>query len=374
MALPDFSVRQLLEAGVHFGHQKHRWNPKMERFIFGTFIFGTRNNIHILDLSQTVPMLYQALQLVSDLVADGGRVLFVGTKRQAAPIVAEFARQSAQYYVNSRWLGGMLTNWQTINKSIARLRELEAQEAEGIQGLTKKERLQLSREKARLDRDLGGIKDMGSLPSVLFVIDTNKEAIAIQEARRLNIPVIAIVDSNSDPDMADLPIPGNDDAARAIELYCSLIAKAALDGIARSSADFGADLGAAVEAPLEEAIVEEIVVEEVVVTETVTATAEATVAAAPEAVVESQEQAEAAAEVVEPLFATPDGEPDDLKKISGVGPVLEKKLNELGITKFAQIAQFSSEDIEKVDTKLNFKGRIERDNWLEQVADLAKGE
>ncbi|VAW16977.1 SSU ribosomal protein S2p (SAe) [hydrothermal vent metagenome] len=361
MALPDFSVRQLLEAGVHFGHQKHRWNPKMERFIF-----GTRNNIHILDLSQTVPMLYQALQLVSDLVADGGRVLFVGTKRQAAPIVAEFARQSAQYYVNSRWLGGMLTNWQTINKSIARLRELEAQEAEGIHGLTKKERLQLSREKARLDRDLGGIKDMGSLPSVLFVIDTNKEAIAIQEARRLNIPVIAIVDSNSDPDMADLPIPGNDDAARAIELYCSLVAKAALDGIGRSSSDLGDDLGAAFETPVEEVIAEEIIVEETIVT-------------SPAATVESDEKpaSEAAgqeAEAGEPLFATPEGEPDDLKKISGVGPVLEKKLNELGITKFAQIAQFSSEDIQKIDTELNFKGRIERDNWLEQVADLAKGE
>ncbi len=366
MALPDFSVRQLLEAGVHFGHQKHRWNPKMERFIF-----GTRNNIHILDLSQTVPMLYQALQLVSDLVADGGRVLFVGTKRQAAPIVAEFARQSAQYYVNSRWLGGMLTNWQTINKSIARLRELEAQEAEGIHGLTKKERLQLSREKARLDRDLGGIKDMGSLPSVLFVIDTNKEAIAIQEARRLNIPVIAIVDSNCDPDMADLPIPGNDDAARAIELYCSLIAKAALDGIGRSSSDLGADLGAAIEAPLEEAVVEEAIVEEIVVEETVVTE---TVTASVQPVAESQEQSEAAPESVQALFAAPDGEPDDLKKISGVGPVLEKKLNELGITKFAQIAQFSSEDIEKVDTELNFKGRIERDNWLEQVAELAKGE
>ncbi len=364
MALPDFSVRQLLEAGVHFGHQKHRWNPKMERFIF-----GTRNNIHILDLSQTVPMLYQALQLVSDLVADGGRVLFVGTKRQAAPIVAEFARQSAQYYVNSRWLGGMLTNWQTINKSIARLRELEAQEAEGIQGLTKKERLQLSREKARLDRDLGGIKDMGSLPSVLFVIDTNKEMIAIQEARRLNIPVIAIVDSNCDPDMADLPIPGNDDAARAIELYCSLIAKAALDGIARSSSDFGADLGAAVEAPVEEAIIEEIVVEEVVVKEEVAKEPAPVVAGKQE-----ETEPEAASEAVQPLFATPAGEPDDLKKISGVGPVLEKKLNELGITKFAQIAVFSAQDIERVDIELNLKGRIERDNWLEQIADLARGE
>jgi small subunit ribosomal protein S2 len=246
MALPEFSMRQLLEAGVHFGHQSHRWNPKMERFIF-----GVRNDIHILDLGQTVPMLQRALQLVSDTVADGGRVLFVGTKRQAAPLVAEAARQSAQYYVNSRWLGGTLTNWQTISKSISRLRELEGQEAEG---LTKKERLLLDRERERLDRDLGGIKDMGNLPNLLFVIDTNKEANAIKEARRLNIPVIAIIDSNSDPDTVDFPVPGNDDAARALELYTSLVSRAAIDGISRSSAGRGADLGAAETAPAEPAL------------------------------------------------------------------------------------------------------------------------
>jgi small subunit ribosomal protein S2 len=246
MALPDFSMRQLLEAGVHFGHQSHRWNPKMERFIF-----GVRNDIHILDLGQTVPMLQRALQLVSDTVADGGRVLFVGTKRQAAPLVADAARQSAQYYVNSRWLGGTLTNWQSISQSIARLRELESKEAEG---LTKKERLLLDRERERLDRDLGGIKDMGNLPNLLFVIDTNKEANAIKEARRLNIPVIAIIDSNSDPDTVDFPIPGNDDAARALELYTSLVARAAIDGISRSSAGRGADLGAAEVAPQEPAL------------------------------------------------------------------------------------------------------------------------
>jgi len=249
MALPDFSMRQLLEAGVHFGHQKHRWNPKMERYIF-----GVRNDIHILDLSQTVPMLSRALQLVSDTVADGGRVLFVGTKRQAAPLVAEAARQSAQYYVNSRWLGGMLTNWQTISNSIARLRELEAQESEGMEGLTKKERLMRSREKERLERDLGGIKDMGNLPNLLFVIDTNKEANAIKEARRLGIPVVAIVDTNSDPDTVDFAIPGNDDAARALELYTSLISRAAIDGISRSSAGRGIDLGESIEAPEEPAL------------------------------------------------------------------------------------------------------------------------
>lgn len=249
MAMPDFSMRQLLEAGVHFGHQKHRWNPKMERFIF-----GVRNDIHILDLSQSVPLLQRALQLVSDTVADGGRVLFVGTKRQAAPVVADAARQSAQYFVNSRWLGGTLTNWQTISRSISRLRELEAQLAEGAEGLTKKERLLLDREKERLERDLGGIKDMGNLPNLLFVIDTNKEANAIKEARRLGIPVIAIVDTNSDPDVVDFPVPGNDDASRALELYCSLISRAAIDGISRSSAGRGADLGAAEVAPEEPAL------------------------------------------------------------------------------------------------------------------------
>lgn len=334
MALPEFSMRQLLEAGVHFGHQKHRWNPKMARFIF-----GVRNDIHILDLSQSVPMLHRALQLVSNTVADGGRVLFVGTKRQAAPVVAEAARSSAQYFVNSRWLGGMLTNWQTISKSIARLRELEAKAAEGMQGLTKKEGLQLTREMERLERDLGGIKDMGNLPSVMFVIDTNKEAIAIKEARRLNIPVIAIVDTNSDPDDIDFPIPGNDDAARAIELYCSLISGAAIDGITRSSTASGVDLGAAVDAPAEITLADEAVADE--------------------------------AEVVA-LFATPEGAADDLKKISGVGPVLESKLNALGITQYAQIAAFTAEDIARVDEVLNFKGRIDRDGWLAQAAEFAK--
>ena len=249
MALPEFSMRQLLEAGVHFGHQKHRWNPKMERHIF-----GVRNDIHILDLSQTVPALQRALQLISDTVADGGRVLFVGTKRQAAPVVAEAARQSAQYYVNSRWLGGTLTNWQTISNSISRLRVLESQDESS--GFTKKELLLLSREKERLERDLGGIKDMGNLPNLLFVIDTNKEANAIKEAKRLGIPVIAIVDSNSDPDTVDFAIPGNDDAARALELYCSLVSRAAIDGIGRSAAGRGADLGASESAPEEPALEE----------------------------------------------------------------------------------------------------------------------
>ncbi|MBO6902594.1 MAG: 30S ribosomal protein S2 [Rhizobiaceae bacterium] len=259
MALPDYSMRQLLEAGVHFGHQTHRWNPKMSQYIF-----GSRNNIHIIDLSQTVPLLHQALKKVSDTVSTGGRVLFVGTKRQASEIIADSAKRSAQYYVNARWLGGMLTNWKTISNSIQRLRKLEELLADGAQAsaFTKKERLNLEREREKLDRALGGIKDMGSTPDLMFVIDTNKEAIAIQEAKRLGIPVVAIVDSNCDPDIVDYPIPGNDDAARAISLYCDLISKAAIDGIARQQGSAGIDVGAAEEAPVETAVADEPAAEE----------------------------------------------------------------------------------------------------------------
>ena len=212
MALPDYSMRQLLEAGVHFGHQAHRWNPKM-----GNYIFGVRNNIHIIDLAQSVPMLHQALQAVSDTVAKGGRILFVATKRQAQDAIADAAKRCAQYYVNSRWLGGTLTNWKTISGSISRLRKLdEMLSSNEAQGYTKKERLDLTRERDKLNRSLGGIKDMGGIPDLIFVIDTNKEDIAIAEARRLNIPVAAIVDTNCDPDGITFPVPGNDDAAREI--------------------------------------------------------------------------------------------------------------------------------------------------------------
>ena len=252
MALPDFSMRQLLEAGVHFGHQTHRWNPKM-----GPYIYGARNNIHIIDLAQTVPMLFRALQTISDTVAKGGRILFVGTKRQASEVVADAAKRSAQYYVNSRWLGGMLTNWKTMSKSIERLRNLDQMLAEGAQGLTKKERLSLTREREKLERALGGIKDMGGIPDLIFVIDTNKESIAIAEALRLNIPVAAIVDTNSDPDGITFPIPGNDDAGRAVALYCDLVARAALEGISRGQGDSGVDIGAAEDVPQEEALEEE---------------------------------------------------------------------------------------------------------------------
>ncbi|MFC2924525.1 MULTISPECIES: 30S ribosomal protein S2 [Hyphobacterium] len=254
MALPDFSMRQLLEAGAHFGHQTHRWNPKMR-----DYIFGQRSGIHIIDLSQTVPLLHQALVQIREVAAKGGRVLFVGTKRQASDPVATAAKRCAQYYVNHRWLGGTLTNWRTISYSIARLRELESLlEGDNPEqsGFTKKELLNLNREREKLELSLGGIKDMGGIPDLMFVIDTNKEAIAILEARKLNIPVVAIVDTNCDPDAVTFPIPGNDDAARALSLYCDLVADAVLDGISQGAVNMGVDLGES-ENPVEPALTAE---------------------------------------------------------------------------------------------------------------------
>ena len=246
MALPDFSMRQLLEAGAHFGHQTHRWNPKMDKFIF-----GSRSNIHIIDLSQSIPLLHQALVKVREVAAGGGRVLFVGTKRQASDPIATAAKRCAQYYVNHRWLGGTLTNWRTVSGSIARLRELEGLlEGGETSGRQKKEVLKLTRERDKLELSLGGIKDMGGIPDLMFVIDTNKEAIAILEARKLNIPVIAILDTNCNPDGITFPIPGNDDAARAIPLYCDRLADSVLDGLAAGQSASGIDLGAS-EAPME---------------------------------------------------------------------------------------------------------------------------
>lgn len=256
MALPDFTMRQLLEAGVHFGHQTHRWNPKM-----APFLFGVRNNVHIIDLAQSVPMLHQALKAVSDTVANGGRVLLVGTKRQAQEAVADSARRSAQYFVNARWLGGMLTNWKTISLSIARLRKLEELLTGDQHGLTKKERLNLSREREKLERNLGGIKEMGGVPDLIFVIDTNREKIAVEEARRLGIPVVAILDSNCDPDGITYPVPGNDDAGRAITLYCDLIARAAIDGLLRAQGSLGVDVGESEEI-IEEPALDEVPAEE----------------------------------------------------------------------------------------------------------------
>ena len=251
MPLPSFTMRQLLEAGVHFGHHTRRWNPKMERFIF-----GIRNNIHILDLQQTVPMLYQALNVISQTAARGGRILFVGTKPAAAQSVADAARSCGQYFVNHRWLGGMMTNWNTVSQSIRRLRTLEDRlGGEEVQSLTKKETLQLTRELEKLERTLGGIKEMGGLPDLVFIIDTNKESIAVQEANTLGIPVIAVVDSNASPDGVDYPVPGNDDALRAITLYCDLVSGAVLDGLKTEMIREGVDIGSE-EAPMEEAVAE----------------------------------------------------------------------------------------------------------------------
>jgi len=339
VSLPDFTMRQLLEAGAHFGHQSHRWNPKM-----APYIFGVRNSIHIIDLAQTVPLMHQALKAVSDAVAKGGRVLLVGTKRQAADDVAEAAKRSAQYFVNSRWLGGTLTNWKTISASIARLRKLDEQLSEGAKGLTKKERLMLSRERDKLEKALGGIKDMGGVPDIVFVIDTNKEALAIKEANRLKIPVIAILDTNCDPDGIAFPVPANDDASRAIALYCDLIARAAIDGISRSQGAAGVDLGAA-ERPIAEALPEPTPVE-----------AEPT----------STDRFE--------LLAAPRGAPDDLAKLTGVGPQIVKKLNEHGVFHYWQIAAMTNEQANQLDADLKLNGRVARDHWAEQARALIAAE
>ncbi len=244
MAMPDYSLRQLLESGVHFGHHTRRWNPRM-----APFLFGVRNQVHIIDLEQTMPLLDRALRALRDITAAGGRVLFVGTKRAAADAVADAARRCGQYYVNHRWLGGTLTNWKTITGSIKRLRQIDEMLGGEVRGLTKKEILQLSRQKEKLEQALGGIKEMGGLPDILFIIDTNKEKLAVAEAVKLGIPVAAVLDSNSDPEGVTYPIPGNDDAIRAISLYCDLAVASVLDGISAEMAASGQDIGAAEELP-----------------------------------------------------------------------------------------------------------------------------
>jgi small subunit ribosomal protein S2 len=301
----------------------------------GDFIFGTRNNIHIVDLAQTVPMLHRALQAVSDTVAKGGRILFVGTKRQAQDSIADAAKRCAQYYVNSRWLGGTLTNWKTISGSIQRLRKLDEMLSSGdAGGYTKKERLTMQRERDKLDRSLGGIKDMGGVPDLLFVIDTNKEDIAIKEARRLNIPVAAIIDTNCDPAGITYPVPGNDDASRAVSLYCDLIAKAALDGISRSQGERGVDLGAA-EKPV---------------------------------LVETIPTAPAAADLGFEQLAGPRGVADDLKKLPGISPAIEKQLNDLGIFHYTQIAELSPTAAHNVGEEVGLPGRV--DGWVAKAKQM----
>ena len=274
MALPTYTMRQLLEAGVHFGHNTRRWNPKM-----APYLFGVRNGIHIIDLQQTVPLLHRALVAIRDVVAGGGRVLFVGTKRQASERIADAAKRCGQYYVNHRWLGGMMTNWETISGSIKRLKELDAKlSSNDFAGLTKKELLMMNRERDKLERSLGGIKDMGGLPDILVVLDTNKEDLAVQEAQKLGIPVVAVIDSNSDPYGVDFPVPGNDDAIRAIEFYCEMVSGAVLDGIQAEVGAAGGDIGemeTPVETLPEAAPAEEAKVEEAPVAEVAEATAEA---------------------------------------------------------------------------------------------------
>jgi small subunit ribosomal protein S2 len=319
MTLPAFNMRQLLEAGVHFGHQAHRWNPKM-----APIIYGARNNIHILDLTQTVPMLHQALLKISDTVAGGGRVLFVATKRAASDSIADAAKRSAQYYINHRWPGGTLTNWKTISTSIRRLRQLDDILADP-QGRTKKEILTLQRERDTLEKERGGIKEMGGVPDLLFVIDTNKEKIAIQEARKLGIPIVAIVDTNCDPDGIDFPVPGNDDAGRAITLYCDLVARAALDGLERSQSASGVDIGA-LETPPAEAL-----------------------------------------PVRFKGIDAPRGEADDLKRITGISPKIEQRLNDAGVFHFWQIADLDADMAKALDAQLKLKGVIEADGWIAQA-------
>jgi small subunit ribosomal protein S2 len=321
--LPTYNMRQLLEAGVHFGHQTHRWNPKMRNYIF-----GKRNNIHIVDLTQTVPLLHQALVKISDTVAGGGRVLFVGTKRQASEAIAEAARRSAQYYINHRWQGGTLTNWKTISHSIRRLRQCDEILAGDGGGRTKKELINITRDRDSLQRDLGGIKDMGGTPDLLFVIDTNKEQLAISEAKKLGIPIVAVVDTNCDPDGIDFPIPGNDDAGRAITLYCDLVARAAIDGIERGQAAHGVDIGAA-ETPLAEELPGKFV---------------------------GIEGAR--------------GEADDLKRITGINPRIELRLNDAGVFHFWQIAELDEVNTRLLERQLRLKGNITRDSWVDQAKKL----
>jgi small subunit ribosomal protein S2 len=370
MALPQFTMRQLLEAGVHFGHQTHRWNPKMD-----TYLYGARNNIHIIDLTKTVPFLHQALVVVSDVVAQGGRVLFVATKRQASEVVADSAKRCAQYYVNHRWLGGMLTNWKTITNSIKRLRELDNLVSGEGQGFTKKELMQLTRERDKLEQALGGIKDMGGLPDLLFVIDTNKESIAVAEARKLGIPVVAVVDSNSDPDGVNYIVPGNDDAGRAITLYCDLISRAAIDGIERSATRSGVDVGASSE-PGGEDLGEErrgrggrgrgggrgrd---------------AEQGAGGGGGGAARAPAEPPADRPVVTLSGFTPlaaaEGEADDLMKLTGVGRGWARRLNEQGIYHYRQVAELTPENLEELDEAFNAKGKISSSGWIEEAKQLA---
>jgi len=322
--MSDVTMRQMLEAGVHFGHQTRYWSPKMR-----PFIFGERNKIHIINLEQTLPMFNDAMNYIGNVVGNGGQIMLVGTKRSASKIIKEAAERAGAPYVNHRWLGGMLTNYKTVKNSIRRLKELDTQMVEGTNArLSKKEALTLERERVKLERSLGGIKNMQGLPDALFVVDVKSEYIAVSEANKLGIPVIAIVDTNCAPDGVDYVIPGNDDAIRAIQLYTETVADTII--AARAAAQIKP---AVAESEATSEYVE--VVEEV------------------------------AAEAAEAEVAATEG--DSLTEINGIGPVIEGKLKALGITTFQQVADLTAEDVERIDAELNFKGRIEREEWIAQA-------
>ena len=331
--MSDVTMRQMLEAGVHFGHQTRYWSPKMR-----PFIFGERNKILIINLEQTLPMFNDAMNYIGNIVGNGGNVMMVGTKRSASTLVKDAAERAGAPYVNHRWLGGMLTNFKTVKNSIRRLKELDTQLVEGTAArLNKKESLTLDRERIKLERSLGGIKNMQGLPDALFVIDVKSEYIAVSEANKLGIPVIAVVDTNCVPDGVDYVIPGNDDAIRAISLYV----EAAADTI----------INARAAAQIKPAVSKDQTSEYVEVVEEAAPVAEVK-EAAPEPVVEK---------------AAPASESDKLTDISGIGPVIEGKLKAMGIVTFQQIADFTPEDVERIDGELNFKGRIAREEWIAQA-------
>ena len=341
--MTDVTMRQMLDAGVHFGHQTRYWSPKMR-----PFIFGERNKIHIINLEQTLPMFNDAMNYLGQVVANGGTVMMVGTKRSASKLVKEAAERAGIPYVNHRWLGGMLTNFKTVKNSIKRLKELDTQLVDGqMARLSKKESLTLERERVKLERSLGGIKNMPGLPDVLFVIDVKSEYIAVSEANKLGIPVVAVVDTNCSPDGIDYVIPGNDDAIRSIKLYTSLVADSVI----------AAREASAVKSALAQGDSEYVEIDESAEEEAAPA-AEAPVEAAP---VEAAEEAAPAESEAESADA------DDLTQINGIGPVIAGKLNGLGITTYKQIAELSAEDVEKIDGELNFKGRIEREEWISQA-------
>ena len=344
--MSDVTMRQMLEAGVHFGHQTRYWSPKMR-----PFIFGERNKIHIINLEQTLPMFNDAMNYIGQIVANGGQVMMVGTKRSASALVKEAAERAGTPYVNHRWLGGMLTNYKTVKNSIKRLKELDTQLVEGQNArLNKKESLTLDRERIKLERSLGGIKNMQGLPDALFVVDVKSEYIAVSEANKLGIPVIAVVDTNCVPDGIDYVIPGNDDAIRAIRLYTEEVANTILNARQAAQIQAAAAAGGSAKESIEEVVAE---------AEPVAETAEAPV-----------EKAEAPVETAETAPAAEAASADKLTDINGIGPVIEGKLQAMGITTFKQIADLTPEDVERIDGELNFKGRIDREEWISQAKAL----